>query len=621
MSHSQRLIALAAGAALLAPPAFAQAPAPKPKAPQEAPAVKRKSAASAASDLALEARREQARSLLFTLSGEARGFRNQTLRARSLSRIADALWGVTPEQGRVLFREAWEAAGKADHENEGRPNLRRGVLTLAARRDPQLAEELLQQLRAEQEDVKAAAARNAPPAGEDLWKLPMAAEKRLELAVNLLNAGDVKGALQFADPVLGSVTISTLDFLSSLREKDAAAADRRYAVILERTAGDSRADANTVSLLSSYIFTPRTYVVFNRSGGADASFRRISYPRAQVAPQLQLAFFQTARAILLRPQAQLEQEQSTAGVAGKYMVLKRLLPLFEQNAPQEIAAAVRGHFEALSVGVDDGVRQGEDEWVRKGISPESLPAEQERPLLDAVERAGNSDERDQLYIRLALLALGRDDAAALDYVGKIANTLLRQRVRAWVDWSLVVGAVEAKRVDAALELARVGELTPIQRVWVWTRAARLLPEADRDKALALLDDAASEVRRIDRTDAHRAGGHLAVANALRLVDPARAWDALADAIEAANAVEGFTGEGGELSLSLNSKGEILVKAEVVPEFNIEGAFGEAAKADFDRAAHAARSFKGEAARVNAIIAVSRAVINEPIPAALPAGRR
>ncbi|HEU4434301.1 MAG TPA: hypothetical protein VFR51_13045, partial [Pyrinomonadaceae bacterium] len=39
-------------------------------------------------------RRQQARSLLIALATDARAFHDQTLRARSLARIADALWTV-----------------------------------------------------------------------------------------------------------------------------------------------------------------------------------------------------------------------------------------------------------------------------------------------------------------------------------------------------------------------------------------------------------------------------------------------------------------------------------------------------------------------------------------------
>lgn len=624
MKYFRLLILTGLGVTLLAPPTHAQPPAAKPKAPQKDAAGKDKAATKADARLAREGRRAHARSLLFTLSGEARGFRDQTLRARSMARIADALWGVAPEQGRALFREAWDAAAKADQASQGSLNLRRGVLSLTARRDPQLAEDFLQQLKAEEdEETKAIpAGGGGPVTGNNLWELPAGAEKRLGLAENLLNAGDVKSALQFADPVLGSVTISTLEFLTQLRAKDAPAADRRYAAMLANTSANTLSDANAVSLLSSYIFTPHTYVIFNRSGGADATSTQTSYPRADVSPNLQLAFFQVARGVLLRPQPPPEQDQSTTGVAGKYMVIKRLLPIFGQYAPQEIAAAVRGHFDALGADVGEGVRQAEDEWVRKGVGPEKPLADQQRSLLDEAERAATSDEHDQLYFKLALLALGKGDGAARTYVGKITDSSFRRRAQAWVDWSLVIKAVEAKKVDAALELARGGELTPIQRVWVWTRAAKLLADTDRDKASALLDDAVAEVRRLERTDAYRARGLLAVANALRLIEPARAWETISDAVEAANAAEGFTGEGGVLTLTVNSKSQILNKRESVPDFNIEGIFGEAAKTDFDRAVEMARGFKAEAPRVNATIAVSRSVLNEPhAPAARPAAKK
>src|ERR1044072_5963385 len=77
-----------------------------------------KPAVSPEADLALKERRAKARSLLVSLSTDARTFHDQTLRARSLARIADALWQIDPEQGRLLFRKAWEAAEVADQESD-----------------------------------------------------------------------------------------------------------------------------------------------------------------------------------------------------------------------------------------------------------------------------------------------------------------------------------------------------------------------------------------------------------------------------------------------------------------------------------------------------------------------
>src|ERR1043165_7560181 len=119
------------------------------------------SAAATAAELELKERRARARSLLVSLSTDARTFHDQTLRARSLARIADALWKIDPEQGRLLFRKAWDAAEVADQESDKKlqeeialqrsrtgggyainlpPNVRREVLRLAAKHDRVLGE-------------------------------------------------------------------------------------------------------------------------------------------------------------------------------------------------------------------------------------------------------------------------------------------------------------------------------------------------------------------------------------------------------------------------------------------------------------------------------------------------
>jgi hypothetical protein len=624
MNRSCLSIILGAGLIFLTHSASAQSPAAKPRAPLDNAAGKDKSVAKAEADRIRKERQSQARSLLISLASDARSFRDQTVRARSLARIADALWDVDAEQSRTLFRKAWEAAETAD-QNQGPYsmgqlplNLRREVLKLTGRRDRHLAEEFLQKLRADQKEVRA---ENSNPS---LWALPEALEQRLDLARGLLSTGDIERALQFADPVLGSVTISTVEFLTLLREKDPAAADRRYAAMLASTNGNMVADANTISLLSSYIFTPYLYVVFSTEGGAGWSMPRSFFPPARVDTQLRLAFFQTAATVLLRPpQPPPSPDPNRAGIAGAYMVVKRLMPLFEQYAPKEITEAMRGQFEVLSTMVSDEQRQGENEWVQKGITPEKPLADQERSLHDQIDHARTSDERDQLYFKLALLALSKDDMKARDFVSEIEESWVRKLAQAWVDWGLALGAVKKKTFETALELARKGELTHIQRVWVLTQSAKLLAKTDRDKALSLLDEATTEARRIDGFDLDRPRGLLAIANALELIEPARAWDAIFDAVKAANSTESFTGEAGVIRLTMSAKGQAMTESEAVPDFDLEGIFGRLANDDLDRVVQLARGFQGEAPRANATIAIVRSVLNEksaPVPTPQPASK-
>jgi hypothetical protein len=155
-----------------------------------------------------------------------------------------------------------------------------------------------------------------------------------------------------------------------------------------------------------------------------------------------------------------------------------------------------------------------------------------------------------------------------------------------------------------------------------TQSAKLLAKTDRDKALSLLDDATAEARRIDIVDLDRPRGLLAIANALEQIEPARAWDALFDAVKAANSNEAFTGEDGVLTVTINSKSQIIKKMEANPDFEIKGIFSEVAGKDYDRAVQLARGFQGEAPRANATIAICQAVLNEkgravPMPRPAP----
>src|ERR1043166_1729670 len=285
---------------------------------------------------AIKARMDQqkalALSLLVTLSNDARSYQDQKLRARTLSRIADALWEPDPEQGRALFRKAWDAAEIGDQETArrmdedrqrqqggnpnapsavaGGPDLRAEVLRLAARRDRALGEEFLDKLK----DARAREATDATsPATENNLNTPAALRQRIQLANQLLDT-DVDRAIQFADPVLRSVSMEALSFLSALREKNPVAADQRYARLLANAETDLKTDANTVSLLSSYLFTPQLFVVFSPDGGQSSSSMNRRSPPPEVAPELRNAFFRIAAEVLLRPSPSKEQDHSSSGL-------------------------------------------------------------------------------------------------------------------------------------------------------------------------------------------------------------------------------------------------------------------------------------------------------------------
>jgi hypothetical protein len=330
----------------------------------------------------------------------------------------------------------------------------------------------------------------------------------------------------------------------------------------------------------------------------------------EVPPQLRDAFFRTAADILLRPLPPPGQDQSSSGVQGKYLMLKRLMPLFDQYTSREMADAVRTQMEALTNLVSDDARQRDDNPLREGIRPQQSNDDREKSLLNRIDRAKTADERDQLYLELARLFTDSEDNRARDYVAKIEDSDLRQKARAFIDASLVINAVSKKNADRVIELVRTGELTHLQKSWALSQAARLLGKADRDKALSLLEDSAAEARRIETSDADRPRALIGVVSAMLTIDRQKAWDAIPDVLKAANSAEDFTGEDGVMRISLVTKNNASTRSTSNGEFNIAPLFTELANDDFEKSIELARLFEREAPRAAATIAIARTVLEE-----------
>jgi len=597
---------------------------PPPPATPVKPAAKPRKLSAAAKAKA-EQQRALALSLLISLSNEARSFRDQKLRARTLARIADGLWEADPDQSRAFFLKAWEAADVADEESGrifredmqrqqtgGRgavgslpPDLRSEVLRFAAKRDRALGEELLEKLKRD----KAQEANDLTSLARGGSNVSEAMAQRLRLARQLLDA-DVPRALEFADPALSGVTIQGLSFLASLREKDSAAADLRYQRMLAVAATDLQVDANTVSHLSSYLFTPQLFVTIDRTGGTNTSQTGRMGPPPVTTPEIRNAFFRVAGQILTRPLAPPEQDKTTSGIEGKYLIIKRLMPLFEQFAPKQTVEMVRGQLSALSASVRDEIRKRDDDMMRRGIRPEEEPADTEQSLLDRISRAKTSAERDQLYLELTMRTLEQGDPRARDFVEKLEDADLRKQARPYVDMSLVINYIDGKKVEEAIALARSGELTNFQRVWALSQLARQLGESDRQKALSLADEATTEARRIGGSDADRPRALIGVANAFFPLDHNRAWELVDEAVRAANSVEGFTGEDSRLILKLQTPNMTSMRTNSTENFDVPAMFQTLTREDYQRAVGLAQNFSADAPRATALIAIAREVLSD-----------
>jgi hypothetical protein len=610
---------------------------PKKTAPKTTPTP----ATEAEIDPAEELRRTTAISLVTSLADEAKGFRDPVLRARVQARAADALWETETERARTLFRRAWDEAETADAEADRRfeeekrrqlrergsfsasppTSLRAEVLRLAAKRDRALGEEFLTLLdkkrkeeadRAATDDDAQPASSSQPARNRNPSEASPAAAKRLRLAIQLLEDGDVTRAMQFADPALAEVSGVALEFLTRLRGRDAKAADERYAMMVARAVADPTSDANTASVLSSYLFTPTLYVTFTPDAGSNTNSwgRNIQTP-PDVSPQLRAGYFNAAASILLRPIPPPEQDRTSSGRAGAYMAIARLLTLFDQFAPDK-SPALRARLAALAPDTPEGARQPGNNALTRGLVPEDPNRDRVGETLNRLNRARTSEERDAVYVDAVFDAMRQKDPRVEEFLNKIEDADLRRRLRAYVDFESAQQALRDKEWQEAVRLARGGNLSSIQKAWALTEAAKLIAKDEPGRAIELLEEALTEAKeRIDAATPERPSALVAIATQMLDLDRPRAWEVVLDAIKASNSVGGgYTGEDGRLTARLQTKNMTMMMTSSAQSFDLSGVFAILAREDLTRAISLARNFESEAPRAAATLAIARAALEK-----------
>ena len=601
------------------PSQIGQSPSQTPQPPP--PASSRKDDETVGAE-ALEAqRRTFAASIIISLADEARSYKDLALRARVLARSADALWDVDPAGARILLRRAWEAAEKADATEDMGPSnssapamiiaLRRGVggdsradvLNIAARRDSALGDEFLAKLNDATTKAAEQATAQTSRSVNDSWTTSDEMSKRLNFAHRLLNDNQADKAFEFAAPALDRVNEGSISFLSRLRLLNPALADKQFMRLLARAELDPTSDANTVSGLSSYAFTPGMYLTFAGDGGVRWTPALDTITAPNLPLEVRGSFFRVAASILLRPLPPPDQDLTSAGLIGKYMVIKRLLPLFEQYTP-DTAVALRSQLTALTKQGSNTIADDDDFLLTQGIVRDADSGTVLDHLQERVDRAKDQRERDEIYADAAAMLAVSANPAAQDIADKIDNGYRREVVRRYVDISLLRTALAKKNSAAALRLAKADSLTHPQRTWAYLQIARLLIGSDRTRALELLEEALAEARRIDDDDANRALLITGLATQFLAADIIRSWEVAAEAVKAANAAEGFSGEADGLSIALvTSSGLKLIDLDT-SALNLSVLVSSLAKQDLTRASDLAKSFKYEAPRAVATLAVA-----------------
>lgn len=567
--------------------------------------------------------------MIVSLLNESDTFKDQVLRVQFQARAADVLWNSAPAVSIEWFHRAWNTAEKIDREAERAAqearqsqltsrrgltfippalNLRAEVLRLAAKRDQELGTDLLKRLeKAEEEEADDESTTNSQQLSFfDPTEPASIISKRLELAIELVKAGEVERAKTFADPALAYATTQGLILLAMLRQKDAVAADERYAHLLTRTLNDRRTDATTVSLLSSYVFTPHLLVTATRRGRVSNQWSDAPLPPPPAA--LRTSFLKVAAVVLLRPLSPPDQDRTSAGRAGTYFTIARLLRFFEQYAPEHLPA-LNARLTMLAPDTPEVYRNNDNGMLTAGLESDNPAKDDLSHLLNLLSSTRDAGERDIIYVKAIRAAAAKGDKRIREFADKIDNPYLRKRARAFVDFVAARRALSDKDAEAAVRIARTGELTPLQSVWAFTEAASLLKQTDAARAIQLLDDAASVAYGMSNGEQERVQALACVASHFYQVDQARTWVMMDEVVKSSNAAANVMTDDNKLTAQLQAKGVIAVVHVDVPTFNLPNLFELLAKDDFPRANSTAKDLKGEGPRATTNLAIARSVLD------------
>jgi hypothetical protein len=581
----------------------------------------------------LEARRARERreavAVILEVAAGAKEVEDAHERHALLTDCADALWPADEAAARALFRLAWAAATEADeatHEAEQGPGLlrsdtlaRRDVAAAAARRDARLAEEFIDDLRARTEKRAGSEEGEGGREGRRGPRGCAAAAvegQRIELADSLLADGALEAAADVVAPLAGCGAGGGLVlFLFRLRPHAPERAHTLFLRVLEAVRADPSADANAVLAAAAYLAPPGLLTTVDERGSVmflDAA-SGAAKPPPPFPRQVREAFYETAAAVLLRPQ------QPAAGAAHNpaalYFAVGRLLPFFEREAPRH-APALHARRTALAAEIEPARRATIEQQAGVRRLTAENPTDPLRPYLDSIEGATTAAGRDGWRLGAARAAARRRFwERARQFARDIEGDELRRSALLIINAYQVDALHEAfdegkeEDVESAVGFVRAADLPPALRALGLVRAATLAARGrDRARAHELLNEALARAAEADKP--FRAVAALLTAEHAARLDSPRVWEALAAAVAAANSDESEPAAGPELYRRAGSASgeEAETLHEIFDAYSLEAIFELVALRDFARALAGARSVREEPTRSRSLVAAARAVI-------------
>jgi hypothetical protein len=585
------------------------------------------------------ARRALALTLLAETADKARTFDDLFYRARVQALAADALWPHNEQQARAIFHRAWEAAAASDKAEQEEAASEEGmlpgriqkvteardvVLRAAAARDARLAEIFLRDLSGENDEGNAI--RNEPARRRTWLELSATSARRLSLAYEMLDVGEIRRAVEIAAPLMNEgVNASQILFILHLRERAVTEADALYLRLLERAAADSRTDSNAVLLLSTPVISPGLMVFIDEFGSLQFTLPGFGKTQTQgpALPQkIQNSFYNLAASVLSRPMAQ-RGELTMQELTARFYATGRLLPFFENSSAPYAAYAptLRARHAELFNEIEASNREQVSSQFNASANPTPRAyVDPLRVLAEQLEHAPDSASRERIALSMVRSAVrnkywdrARRAAAAIEDLERRRATISFIQIHQIKDISNAYKDEKEDDFEGVAKFVREADVPPFIKAWGFAQtlaiAARKRDARSTERMTELINEAEAQAARAAQGTPERVAAYGVIVLAASRLDAPRAWSLLREFVKSANGVEAFKGDEDSFDLAANADLDnegaenFSIEAEA---FRLDLIFATMAHLDFDKALTEARALDGDVPQAFATIAVARA---------------
>ncbi|MFL6332073.1 MAG: hypothetical protein ACJ754_01900 [Pyrinomonadaceae bacterium] len=551
---------------------------------------------------------QYALAVLEQLLSTSKGFEDDQLRIKTQVQAADILWPYDEPRARGIFKDAFDATASAKLEKgkEGTAPasppggaaalmaLRGEVLSVVARRDPDLAENLIGSLKGARGEDDATNPDNAGVGpGLYLESALSIAETNPRRAVRLAEAG-LEGGL-YLDPSLVRV-------LYALRRTSPAQADALYKSVLAAARRRQGYSAVNLTILAAYALPE-----FSTGTAYGGDTLPNTGTETQAAGPLAVEFldfaFDTYTSLAFPPPAAATgAEARPASVPNPidYITGQRLLPFFTRYLPEK-AVLFRGALEAIAVRLkQNSLMETVSNLAQSGSTDD---------IAKQAEAAKDSFQRDLLYFRATLSASGAGEfERALSLAEKISAEDFRDELESTVRFSASTNLLGKGEIDASLGYAK--EISDVRRrALLLAKIARaLLDRQNIPRASEILSEAEKTIDR-GKDGMEKAQALLMITEVKIRLDPTQGFESMEATVKAFNEADTAPAPKSDAAPGIGS----MMKTMLASMFRLGSpdfapSFSLLAANDFNRAVQLAQKLTRKDGAVLAQLAACRGVL-------------